>query len=63
MLRARLHGRGTLCSTIQEIYIGTEDEDIKFKCRIAMRQSKMMDKELRGYRAKYGFVDTDSSTQ
>ena len=52
MERNRLHGRNTICSTIRDIYMMAEDERIKLMARIAMRQSKNLYTELKGYSKK-----------
>lgn len=50
MERAYLHGRDNLCSIIRDIYIKTDDEEIKFWCRVAMRMSKNMYHSLTRYK-------------
>lgn len=50
MTRPRLHGKDNLCSTIRDIYVKTDDEQIKFWCRIAMRMSKNMYQALKRYK-------------
>lgn len=42
MDRASLHGHDNLCSTIRDIYMRSDDDQIKFWCRVAMRMSKNM---------------------
>lgn len=53
MERENLHGRDTICSTIRDVYLMTENEKIKMAARIAMRQSKSLYNELRAYAEKY----------
>lgn len=42
MENPRLHGHDNLCSTIREIYLKSNDEEIRLKCCVAMRMSKNM---------------------
>lgn len=62
MENPKLHGHDNLCSTIRDIYMKCDDEEIKLWCRIAMRMSKNMYKALVVYKemlmeAGYGEVD------
>lgn len=53
MDRRDLHGHNTICSIIQEIYLITDDEEIKLRCRTAMTMSKKMDKKLKEYKERF----------
>ena len=53
MIATNLHGKSGLCKTIQDIYLASTQEDVRFKCRIAMRLAKMMDGKLRQYKAQF----------
>ena len=52
MLKQRYHGHNSICEKLREIYMATEDEEIKMKCRIAMAMSKKMHERLKWYKAK-----------
>lgn len=54
MDRRDLHGHSTICATIQEIYLITDDPEVKIRCRAAMTMSKKMDSKLREYKGKFG---------
>ena len=49
MVRNGLHGSNTACATIRDIYLKTDDDEIKLWCRIAMRMTKEMWKTLVKY--------------
>lgn len=63
MLRKDLHGHNTICSTIQEIFLMSNDEEVKFRCRIVMRMSKSMHNKLVEYKrmVKNGIIGPDPS--
>ena len=48
----RQHGHDAICSTIRDIYLKTDDEDIKLWCLIAYQMGKNMHWALLGYRDK-----------
>jgi len=53
MLRKRYHGHNTVCQLLREIYITTENEEIKLKCRVAMAMTKKMHNKLKEYKEKF----------
>lgn len=52
MLKTRYKGHHTICETIREIYMATDDEDIKYKCRLATAMAKAMQDRLKKYKEK-----------
>ena len=50
MKKKRYHGHNTICEKLREIYMLTDNEDIKLKCRIAMTMSKKMHERLKKYK-------------
>jgi hypothetical protein len=52
MLNTRYKNHHTICETLREIYISTEDEEIKYKCRLAMAMAKAMQNQLQKYKAE-----------
>jgi len=56
MLKQRYLGHNTICQKLREIYILTDNEDIKLKCRIAMAMAKRMHNKLKEYREKNGLI-------
>lgn len=42
----------TICQTLRDIYVLTDNEDIKYKCRLAMAMAKKMQDKLKEYREK-----------
>ena len=52
MKRKRYHGHHTICETLREIYMASDDEDIKLKCRLAMAMAKKMHKKLKEYKKR-----------
>ena len=50
MLDRKLHGHDNLCATIRDIYIKSDDLEIKFWCKMAMRMSKNTHKALEKYK-------------
>ena len=53
MNRKRWAGHHTLCQTLRDIYALTNDQDIRYKCRMAMAYSKAMHSRLKYYHDKY----------
>ena len=51
MLRERYTGYHTICQTLRDIYHLTENEEIRFKCRLAMSMAKAMNDGLQRYKA------------
>jgi hypothetical protein len=43
-------GGGTICQVLREIYHMTEDEVIRYKCRVAVTMAKRMAGKLRYYK-------------
>ena len=52
MLNTRYKGHHTICETLREIYISTDDEEIKLKCRLATSMAKAMQNRLKKYKAE-----------
>jgi hypothetical protein len=52
MLKKRYHGHFTICEKLREIYLATDNEEIKLNCRIAMAQAKRMHERLKKYKAE-----------
>lgn len=50
MLKKRYHGHFTICEKLREIYLLTDNEEIRLKCRIAMAMSKSMHERLKKYK-------------
>jgi len=50
MQKKRYHGHNTVCEKLREIYMLTDNEDIKMKCRIAMTMTKKMHQRLKKYK-------------
>jgi len=53
MMLWNAHGRNTICSIIRDIYLLTDDEEIKIRCRVAMRMSKSMHYKLVEYKEMF----------
>jgi hypothetical protein len=53
MLKDRYEGHHTVCQTLRDIYALTENEDIKYKCRLAMAMCKAMHKRLKKYKKMF----------
>ena len=53
MIRTNLHGKTGICSVIQKMYLGTNNVNVQYKLRIAMRQAKELDKALRECKAAH----------
>lgn len=52
MMRTRYHGHNTVCQKLRDIFIKTEDEEIKLMCREAMAMAKAMHNKLKRYKQK-----------
>ena len=52
MTNKRYHGHNTICEKLREIYMLTDNADIKMKCRVAMSMVKKMHNRLKYYREK-----------
>ena len=52
MLRKRYHGHNTICQKLRDIFVATENEQIKLDCRIAMAMAKKMHERLKHYKRK-----------
>ena len=50
MLNERYKNHYTICETLREIYLMTEDEEIRYKCRLAMTMAKKMQDKLKKYK-------------
>jgi hypothetical protein len=67
MLRPDLHGYNNVCSTVRDIYLITDDEEIKIRCRVAIRMQKSMDAKLRWYKSLFdnlrekGIIDDEGT--
>jgi len=52
MLNERYKGHHTICETLREIWASTDDEEIKYKCRLATAMAKAMQNRLKKYKAE-----------
>jgi len=52
MLNERYKGHHTICETLREIYIVTDNDDIKLKLRLAMSMAKAMQSRLKKYKVE-----------
>ena len=50
MRKKKYHGHHTICETLREIYVLSRDEEIRFRCRIAMAMAKRMQDKLKEYK-------------
>jgi len=50
MLNQRYNGHHSICQQLRDIYTITSDEDIKYKCRLAMAMAKKMQDRLKKYK-------------
>ena len=50
MKKKRYHGHNTICEKLREIYMLTDNDEIKMKCRIAMTMAKNMHNKLKSYK-------------
>lgn len=64
MRKKRYHGHNTVCEKLREIYMLTDNEEIKMKCRIAMAMTKKMHQRLKEYREEreHGINNPTGST-
>ena len=53
MLKDRYAGHHTICEVLREIYLASNDEDIKLKTRVAMAMAKKMHNRLKTYKDQY----------
>jgi hypothetical protein len=64
MLKQRYQGHHSICETLREIYMATEDEGIKMKCRVAVAMAKKMHEKLKEYKQTTETMEKpDASTQ
>jgi hypothetical protein len=52
MLRKRYHGHFTICQKLRDIYVASDDEQVKLDCRIAMAMAKKMHERLKYYKQR-----------
>lgn len=50
MTRQRYKGHFTICQTLRDIYMLTDNEEIRLKCRTAMAMAKKMQDKLKSYK-------------
>jgi len=50
MLNPKYAGHNTICQYLRDIYMITDDKDIKLKCRVAMNMAKSMHERLKKYK-------------
>jgi len=50
MDNTRWEGHHTVCQTLREIYRLTDNEEIRYKCRLAMAMTKAMNSRLKWYK-------------
>jgi len=50
MLNERYKSHHTICETLREIFISTDDEYVKDKARLAMSMAKSMQNKLKKYK-------------
>lgn len=48
--KKRYEGHFTICQMLRDIFQMTDNEDIRYKCRVAMAMSKKMHEKLKWYR-------------
>lgn len=53
MDKSRYEGHHTVCQTLRDIYHLTDDEEIKYKCRLGMSMTKAMHKKLKKYKKMF----------
>jgi hypothetical protein len=53
MLDETYNGHFSICQKLREIYLLTDNEDIRLNCRIAMAMAKSMQNKLKFYRETY----------
>lgn len=51
MLRMKYEGHYTICQMLRDIYVLTDNEEIKLKCRIGMAMAKAMQDKLKKYKS------------
>ena len=52
MLKTRYKNHHSICETLREIFQATDDEDIKYKARLATAMAKAMQNKLKKYKAE-----------
>lgn len=52
MLDQTYHGHFSLCQKLRDIYVRTENEEVKLDLRIAMAMAKKMNDKLQDYKRK-----------
>lgn len=52
-LMMKHHMENTLCAVLREIYCLTDNEEVKYKARVAMTMAKKMDYQLGEYKAMF----------
>ena len=52
MVDERYHGHYSVCQKLRDIYMATDNEQIKMDCRIAMMMTKKMHERLKFYKTK-----------
>ena len=52
ILNERYTGHHTICQMLRDIYVMTQNDEIKMKCRIGMAMAKSMHNKLKRYKAK-----------
>lgn len=50
MMKQRYKGHNSICEKLREIYILTDDEEIKLRCRICVAMAKKMHDRLKWYK-------------
>lgn len=50
MRKKRYRGHFTICETLREIYMMSDNETIKLKCRLAVAMAKRMQEKLKEYK-------------
>lgn len=61
MLRKRYQGHNTICEKLREIYILSENEEIRLKCRLAMAMAKKMHERLKWYKINFKGKEGESN--
>jgi hypothetical protein len=59
MYRERLHGYNTICSTIRDVFLLSTDEQVKLKCRVAMRMAKSMYNKMKENKLKIAELEKE----
>lgn len=56
MLKTRYEGHHTICQVLRDIYLLTNNEEIKLKCRLGMAMAKSMQDKLKEYKNLQGEI-------